>query len=220
MSDATPIRKARRAETHSKLEHAVAAELVEFGFAGANIERIVRSVGLTRGAFYNHFESLEDAAVRIVADEVDQELSELEAIMESNDASSLDSFVAALSGSRDWTGPLFNAGPGQSFISLTELFLALKEDDPLRATIFELFDRRMRVFERLLEWAVDTFGLTFPTSPRHLARLISATEIGLHISHRAIPDDEFIPSPGKIGTELVMLVQWLSINAARNDGES
>lgn len=56
---------AHKAQSRTRILEAARARFRRHGFAGASIDQVMRDAGLTRGAFYAHFES-KDALVRAV----------------------------------------------------------------------------------------------------------------------------------------------------------
>lgn len=58
-------RARKRAETRERLFEAALKEFREFGFAGAQIDRIAKSAGVVRGTFYFHFPSKDDVLLEL-----------------------------------------------------------------------------------------------------------------------------------------------------------
>jgi AcrR family transcriptional regulator len=58
-------RARRRAETRERLFEAALKEFREFGFAGAQIDRIAKAAGVVRGTFYFHFPSKDDVLMEL-----------------------------------------------------------------------------------------------------------------------------------------------------------
>ena len=58
-------RARQRAETRERLFEAALKEFREFGFAGAQIDRIAKAAGVVRGTFYFHFPSKDDVLMEL-----------------------------------------------------------------------------------------------------------------------------------------------------------
>ena len=58
-------RARQRAETRERLFEAALKEFREFGFAGAQIDRIAKAAGVVRGTFYFHFPSKDDVLIEL-----------------------------------------------------------------------------------------------------------------------------------------------------------
>lgn len=58
-------RARQREETRERLFEAALREFREFGFAGAQIDRIARAAGVARGTFYFHFPSKDDVLIEL-----------------------------------------------------------------------------------------------------------------------------------------------------------
>jgi AcrR family transcriptional regulator len=58
-------RARQRAETRERLFEAALKEFREYGFAGAQIDRIAKAAGVVRGTFYFHFPSKDDVLIEL-----------------------------------------------------------------------------------------------------------------------------------------------------------
>ena len=58
-------RARQRAETRERLFEAALKEFREFGFAGAQVDRIAKAAGVVRGTFYFHFPSKDDVLMEL-----------------------------------------------------------------------------------------------------------------------------------------------------------
>jgi AcrR family transcriptional regulator len=58
-------RARKRAETRERLFEAALKEFREYGFAGAQIDRIAKAAGVVRGTFYFHFPSKDDVLLEL-----------------------------------------------------------------------------------------------------------------------------------------------------------
>lgn len=58
-------RAKQRAQTRERLFEAALREFREYGFAGAQIDRIAKSAGVARGTFYFHFPSKDDVLLEL-----------------------------------------------------------------------------------------------------------------------------------------------------------
>jgi AcrR family transcriptional regulator len=59
------VRARKRAETRERLFEAALKEFREYGFAGAQIDRIAKAAGVVRGTFYFHFPSKDDVLLEL-----------------------------------------------------------------------------------------------------------------------------------------------------------
>lgn len=72
----------RRQRTRERLIEAALPVIAEDGVAGASIERISESAGMTRGAFYSNFSTKDDLLLAIIDRQISAGLSHVHSIVE------------------------------------------------------------------------------------------------------------------------------------------
>jgi AcrR family transcriptional regulator len=180
-------RKDQTAETRRRLLSAARSEIVEHGLAEARIDRIVDSVGLTRGAFYGHFDSLVEVSIELLEIEQEREQPEFEQFVEDvSDQHTLLEALAARRSRRDGGYPLSNR-----FIA--ELLLAAARDADLRQRMADLYRARRHAMASVIESLAAAIGVELTDTPDRLAHIVMALEIGLAVPTSILGDDDDVP---------------------------
>ncbi|MEL6892594.1 MAG: helix-turn-helix domain-containing protein [Actinomycetota bacterium] len=188
-------RRTQREQTRARLLDAFDAEFREHGFANANIERVVSSLGLTRGAFYGHFDSLTDVAIELLDRARATEAPELSAFA---DVGLDPAGLAALFTRRVEERRRAGVQPVASRF-IAELLMASRHDETLRDRIIELYDERARSFVEVIELLTADPSVELVEPARRIAHVIMALEVGFALaSHLDVPDapifvDEVLP---------------------------
>lgn len=165
------IKQVRAHETRARILHGAAESFAEHGFAGATIADIMARSGVTKGALYFHFDTKEEVA---------------DAVLDSH-TTWLRAAVAALDGS-----------PVQRLVDYGYLTCdGLADDAVFQATARLAIEREtygtgrpasFGVWEETTRELLDAIAADGALSPgvntRVVARMLSATVLGLHLSAR------------------------------------
>ncbi|HEX6261485.1 MAG TPA: ScbR family autoregulator-binding transcription factor [Actinomycetota bacterium] len=166
----------RGEETRSRILAAAAAAFAERGYAGTSMNELVRATGLTKGAFYFHFDSKEDLALEVFRWKHEEwQAMVAEAIEEG--ARALDQLVAVMGAVTECV----EADP--SARSLGRLAGELSGDPRLASVLDVQFRSWVEFSTDLLRRAQEEGDVRPDLDPREVSEVVVAGFIGLeHVS--------------------------------------
>lgn len=176
MVGAMARRTDRGEETRSRILAAAAAAFAERGYAGTSMNELVRATGLTKGAFYFHFDSKEDLALEVFRWKHEEwQAMVAEAIEEG--ARALDQLVAVMGAVTECV----EADP--SARSLGRLAGELSGDPRLASVLDVQFRSWVEFSTDLLRRAQEEGDVRPDLDPREVSEVVVAGFIGLeHVS--------------------------------------
>jgi AcrR family transcriptional regulator len=177
-------RREQRDATRRRLLDAAAKEFVRHGFANAQIERIVESVGMTRGAFYGHFRSLADIALELLEDDLERNEANLARLVA--DVESGGDLFELLE--RRATVDRPRAALGVVFIG--DLLLTAGRDHAMRDRMADLYHRRIATLSHVIESVAAHHRVDLTDSPGRLAHILMALELGLALPASILDADQ------------------------------
>ena len=185
----------RKQATRFKLLTSATQIFAERGYAGASIEQISDAAGLSRGAFYAHFEDKNSLFLAVLDDMVDQ-------------IQQFASDIGPQSGPAALLGALTGANVGHSrvdpawFQLYSEFRSHALRDPATRARLANHYRRLRDVIATLITAQFETLGLEPPMDTADLAALILAIDEGLAIQRgvdpRAVRSELFLEILGTL----------------------
>ncbi|HEX6207830.1 MAG TPA: TetR/AcrR family transcriptional regulator [Actinomycetota bacterium] len=170
------VRTDRGEETRRRILTEAAAAFAERGYAGTSMNELVRAPGLTKGAFYFHFDSQEDLALEVFRWKHEEwQAMVAEAIEEG--ARAVDQLVAVMGAVTDCV----DADP--SARSLGRLAGELSGDPRLASVLDVQFKSWVEFSTELLRRGQEEGDVRHDLDPREVSEVVVAGFIGLeHVS--------------------------------------
>lgn len=179
----------RRAATRARLIDASAVVFARRGFAAASVEEITATAGLSRGAFYAHFDAKEDLLMSVL-EQMTANLDEfIRSTLEAD--ASLHGLMTGLKGVRAGN----SRGDRQWLLLYGELRQQALRDPVVQGKLVDHYQRVLDVLCGLIDTNAALLGVSLPVPTLTLARLLLAIDEGLSFLRSVdptIPDDAFI----------------------------
>lgn len=172
--DVVRVTKAQAAETRERIILAAARAFRERGFDGIGVADLMKSVGLTHGGFYGHFESKEELMAQACQRAVGDMLQDWSARVDT-----------ARDPLRAITGPYLSAEhrdqPGTGCLMAALGAEAARQPSPLRRAFTQCFEQVLETLTRLTPGASRV-------AKRRKAMATFATLVGALVIARAVDD--------------------------------
>lgn len=166
----------RGEETRRRILLTAAEAFADRGYAGTSMNELVRAAGLTKGAFYFHFDSKEHLALEVFRWKHEQWQRKVAEVLE-GEAPAIDQVVAVM---RTVT-ELVEADPASR--SLSRLADELSSDPQLASVLDVQFGAWVEFSTALLRRAQDEGDVRTDLDPREISEVVVAGFIGLeHVS--------------------------------------
>jgi TetR/AcrR family transcriptional repressor of nem operon len=177
------------AETRERILAAAEPLVLRQGFAGTSLDDILKATGLTKGAFFHHFDGKGDFARALVERYArnDHALFErLAAEAEARSADPLEQTLDFLKSFEDFVEGLSEPIGGCVFAAYT--YESLQFDPSIHAFIAQSFRRWSALYEKKFEAVLARYRPVRPVTARELAETIMATIEGGFILSRSYND--------------------------------
>jgi AcrR family transcriptional regulator len=201
-----------REETRQRLFAAAAAVFAERGVSGTTVEELTAAAGLTRGAFYSNYSTMEELAAAMLDDHLARSWIHNRALAAQHpDPADL---VQALRDDNGRDDPL-HMNP----LLQVELMLFVARNADLRGGLGEHVRTMRTLVGGIAEAALRARGVTSPVPPEQLGTILVAVEDGLRL-HRLIDPDS---TPADAFLDALDALQQLATGSPSDDrrrGES
>jgi len=176
-------------QTRERILTAAEELVMAKGFAGTSIDDILKSAGLTKGAFFHHFKGKADLARELVEWHARQDLAMFERFAAEAEAASddplaqalrfLDAFEGYISDSTD-------ASPGCMYAVYT--YESMQFDPAVRDLVADILRQWTAIYVRKFQEVIDRYPPALPITARQLAEMIVAIIEGGLVLQRAYGD--------------------------------
>jgi AcrR family transcriptional regulator len=176
---------ARRAETRERLIRAAVAVVAKHGFAGATVDQIADSAGMSIGALYSNFASKDDLFLAVFDVHIDWFRDRMDEAKQAKDP------AKAIA---DW----FDALPSnrQQFMVFIEFWAHAVRNPKLRRQFATRMAQMREAVAETIESRAAAAGTALPLPPDQLAVMVLAAWRGLSLEKLA--DTKAVPS-GDVG---------------------
>ena len=171
----------RGQETHSRLLRAAAEAFAREGYDAASVAEICQGAGVSKGAFYHHFESKQSLFMELLDKWLDGLTVQL-----SQARTDANNVPDALLGMAAATGWLFDEPTDQFVIFLEFLTQAIRDPAVWKATVAPY--RSFADFFRRLVQAGIAEGTIRPVDAERAAQVIVSLAVGLLVQSMLDPD--------------------------------
>ena len=179
----TPLPERRALETRKRILDAANVVFARRGYGGASVDEILAEAGLSKGAFYHHFQSKEALFQVLLADRARQ-CTERMAESITPGASVAESVHAMLSAG--WT--FLTADPGWAGIQM-EFWVHATRERWAQEAMAESLQQCQSFLSNAIADAQKTGRITSELDPEVAARLMLALNDGIMVQWRIQPDD-------------------------------
>lgn len=187
----------RSEETRARILDAAAAAFADSGFDATSVAQICRAAGVTKGAFYHHYDSKKDVFLELL----NRWLGGLDAQLESLRAAQA-SVPGGLLAMTAVVSDILNAAGGQLPIYLEFLNQAMRDEAVWQASI-EPYHRYVLVLAMIVRQGIDEGSLR-DVEPDAAARLITALVMGLLLEALLDPEGADWPAVAREGMQMLL----------------
>jgi TetR/AcrR family transcriptional repressor of nem operon len=188
------VKTARRSEdTHERILDAAEHLITANGFSGTSIDEILKSAGLTKGAFFHHFKGKGDLARELIERHARRDTALFDELLRRAEAKSrdpleqtilfLEGFEAFVSNLRT---PAFESPPGCMYAAYT--YESMQFEPAVRDLVADSLRRWTSIYVRLFQEAIDRHPPALPVTARQLAEMAVAIIQGGLVLGRAYND--------------------------------
>lgn len=171
-----------REETRQQLVDAAAVVFTDVGVGAATVERVAEAAGLTRGAFYSNFSSMEELAAAMLEDHLARSWVHNRALAGRHpDPADL---VRALRDDTTRGDDPLHTNP----LLQVELMLFVARNTELRVVASEHVNAMRRLVGEIATAALHARGVAPPIDPTQLGTILVALEDGLRLHQLIDPD--------------------------------
>ncbi len=182
-----------RQNTHERILDAAEPLVTANGFAGTSIDDILKSAGLTKGAFFHHFKNKADLARELIERHARRDVAlfeELEAEAEKKSQDPLERTIHFLEGFEQYASsfvkPSIDAPPGCMYAAYT--YESMQFEPAIRDFIADSLRRWTSIYVRNFQDVLDRYEPALPVTARQLAEMIVAIIQGGLVLGRAYND--------------------------------
>jgi TetR/AcrR family transcriptional repressor of nem operon len=181
---------ARRSEnTRERILQAAEDLIMDNGFAGTSIDDILKSAGLTKGAFFHYFKGKADLARELVEKHARQDMAlfeEWSARAEAQSDDPLEQTFLFLEMFEDHVSNLTDKAPGCIYATYT--YESMQFDASIRDFIADTLRAWTSIYVRKFQDVFDLYKPALPVTPRQLAEMIVSVIEGGFVLARAYDD--------------------------------
>lgn len=168
--------EARKAETHDKLLEAARQAFIQHGYERASVNDVIALAGLSKGAFYHHFDSKEAVFMELMDRRLQAQRDQLTPTIKGNPAASLDELLTR---SVD-TG--FNVYQNQDWAPLyMEFWAYATRNSALRERMAEMYRRWREYLSDLVRAAQEVGAVSREINPEKTAGMVIAIFEGMQL---------------------------------------
>lgn len=181
---------ARRGEnTRERILQAAETLVMDNGFAGTSIDDILKSAGLTKGAFFHYFKGKADLARELVEKHARQDMAlfeEWSARAEAQTDDPLEQTFLFLESFENHVSSLTDKAPGCIYATYT--YESMQFDPSIRNFIADTLQAWTSIYVRKFQDVIDLYKPALPVTPRQLAEMIVSVIEGGFVLARAYGD--------------------------------
>jgi len=159
------------------------------GFAGTSIDQILKSTGLTKGAFFHHFKGKADLARELVEWHARQDLTMFEEFLAQAEAENddpLDQALMFLKLFEDYISKSDDPSPGCMYAVYT--YESMQFDPSVRDFVADILRQWTSMYVRKFQEVIDRYPPAMPVTARQLAEMIVSIIEGGLVLQRAHGD--------------------------------
>jgi TetR/AcrR family transcriptional regulator, transcriptional repressor for nem operon len=163
--------------THQRILDAAEPLVTANGFAGTSIDDILKSAGLTKGAFFHHFKSKADLARELIERHARHDIAlfeQLAAEAEKKSQDPLERMILFLEGFEKYASshmtPSLDVPPGCMYAAYT--YESMQFEPAIRDFIADSLRRWTSIYVRNFEDVLDRYKPALPVTARQLAEMI------------------------------------------------
>jgi len=182
---------ARRSEnTREKILRSAESLVMDNGFAGTSIDDILKSAGLTKGAFFHYFKGKGELARELVEWHARQDLAMFEEAMEKAEAESDDPLEQAMLFLKTFEDYVVqskdNVSPGCMYATYT--YESMQFEPAVRDFVADTLRSWSSMYVRKFQEVLDRYEPALPVTARQLAEMIVSIIEGGLVLQRAYGD--------------------------------
>lgn len=165
------------------------AQIMANGFAGTSLDDILKSAGLTKGAFFHYFKSKADLARELVEWHAQQDLTLFEGFAEKAEAESddpLEQTFLFLKAFEDYAAMSTDVSPGCMYATYT--YESMQFEPSVRDFVADTLRHWTSIYVRKFQEVLDRYQPALPVTARQLAEMIVAIVEGGLVLQRAYGD--------------------------------
>ena len=179
--------------THERILDAAEPLVTAKGFAGTSIDDILKSAGLTKGAFFHHFKGKADLARELIERHARRDVvlfDDLLAEAEKKSSDPLQRTILFLEGFEDFIStfkaPAFESPPGCMYAAYT--YESMQFEPAIRDFVADSLRRWTSIYVRTFQDVLDRYTPALPVTARQLAEMVVAIIQGGLVLGRAYND--------------------------------
>jgi TetR/AcrR family transcriptional repressor of nem operon len=181
---------ARKSEnTRERILEAARSAIMTNGFAGTSIDDILKSAGLTKGAFFHYFKGKGDLARELAEWHAKQDLAMFEDLAEKAEAESDDPLEQTLIFLKEFEEYISNSddpSPGCMYAVYT--YESMQFDPSVRDVVSDILRQWTSIYVRKFQEVLDRYPPAISVTARQLAEMIVSTIEGGLVLQRAHGD--------------------------------
>ncbi len=201
-------------ETRNRILAAAETQVMRNGFAGTSIDDILKSAGLTKGAFFHHFKGKADLARQLVEWHARRDLAMFEGFADDAATRSddpLEQVMVFLEAFEDYATLSSDRSPGCMYAVYT--YESMQFDPAVRDIVADILRQWTSIYVRLFQEVIDRSPPALPVTARQLAEtIVSIIEGGL-VLQRAYGD------AGLTARQSEQFRNYLTLLFTRDDGQ-
>jgi len=175
--------------TRERILTAARTLIMANGFAGTSIDEILKSTGLTKGAFFHHFKGKGDLARELVEWHARDDLAMFEEFLAKAEAKNddpLDQAVQFLKLFEDYISNSDDPSPGCMYAVYT--YESMQFDPSVRDLVADILRQWTSMYVRKFQEVIDRYPPAMPVTARQLAEMIVSIIEGGLVLQRAHGD--------------------------------
>lgn len=180
----------KSANTRERILSAAETLVMDNGFAGTTIDDILKSAGLTKGAFFHYFKGKGELARDLVEWHAKQDLAMFEEWMAQAEAQSddpLEQMLLFVTAFEDYIGKSKdNISPGCMYATYT--YESMQFEPSVRDFVADTLRHWTSIYVRKFQEVIDRYEPALPVTARQLAEMIVSIIEGGLILQRAYGD--------------------------------
>jgi TetR/AcrR family transcriptional repressor of nem operon len=181
---------ARKSEnTRERILQAAETSVMAKGFAGTSIDDILKSAGLTKGAFFHYFKGKADLARELVEWHARRDLALFEKFAEEAEAKTddpLEQTYLFLEAFEDYASKSRDISPGCMYATYT--YESMQFEPAIRDFVADTLRYWTSIYVRKFQDILDRYQPALPVTARQLAEMIVSIVEGGLILQRAYDD--------------------------------
>jgi TetR/AcrR family transcriptional regulator, transcriptional repressor for nem operon len=181
----------RGGDTRERILQSAEALIMDNGFAGTSIDEILKSAGLTKGAFFHYFKGKGDLARELVEWHARQDLGLFERFAEESAAKSDDPLKQTyffLEAFEDYARKSKQISPGCMYATYT--YESMQFEPSVRDFVADTLRHWTAIYVRKFQDVLDRYPPALPVTARQLAEMIVSIVEGGLVLQRAYGDTD------------------------------